>query len=764
MSILYYFIDEETRKLRPEAAHKVVAQKDHNADVIRVGIPETMNSVDLETSAVRCMYQRPKETEVRSKTATYYDTSGGYLWYDWTLQEGDTAKAGKINFSVCLQHIEGGLLTVDWNTTIGEIFVKTSYHSDDGDEADETITPTVAQRVAVLESVVQSIAGGAPVVVGTVSDMTDTSKIYVLTTDGYWYYHDGTEWVQGGVYGAITIETDTTLTVEGMPADSKAVGDAIAASGSGTSFYVDNPNNILDWTAEGVLEGEIWYTTNASTTNGNGNISDFMPVEPGETICINYCAKLKWFNAEKAFFANPTGVSDKYYITVTAPEGAAYFRVQASNEHKDGAWVYRYYGEYYDFSAYADHVTTPVVTDNSAAVAIAKSVNSGLESGDVDMSKVLDDALPYDAIDQLETFRWSIVDNSKNLAGWRIDASTGGIYYSGLGTSTEYVTTDFCKVKPGEAYKGYNAYLYGYDADKTYVGALTSAGTYAWTIPEGVYYVRACQLKTVNESHTYSFSLVKDGYGQTFAYNGSYPYERAFPMFKSDDEKTGFKLYLDTEPWRGKKILVIGDSFSAPGVWQTEMCNNFYATLLSSSISGAGWTTGRTKTVYQLAQEVSTDPDIIIIVMGTNDVNATSTEAGEYVNGTTIEDYSTDTWWGGMQKALTYIRNRWTGVPVYVGFTPGGGLNEGRWQRTLDFIEIMKEACLRYSCVYIETRTCGMGYPLVQGDLIFRRSAGDGHPSYEGQMQIARYMTDLMSGYMHARSWDVPTVEEVSET
>lgn len=229
MSILYYFIDEETRKLRPEAAHKVVAQKDHNADVIRVGIPETMNSVDLETSAVRCMYQRPKETEVRSKTATYYDTSGGYLWYDWTLQEGDTAKAGKINFSVCLQHIEGGLLTVDWNTTIGEIFVKTSYHSDDSDEGDETITPTVAERVAILESMTQrlySMAGGGPGVVSSVAEMTDTEKIYVLTTNGYWYYHDGSAWVAGGTYGAVA--TDTTLTQAGIPADAKAVGDAIS--------------------------------------------------------------------------------------------------------------------------------------------------------------------------------------------------------------------------------------------------------------------------------------------------------------------------------------------------------------------------------------------------------------------------------------------------------------------------------------------------------------------------------------------------------
>lgn len=227
MSILYYFIDEETRKLRPEAAHKVVAQKDHNADVIRVGIPETMNSVDLETSAVRCMYQRPKETEVRSKTATYYDTSGGYLWYDWTLQEGDTAKAGKINFSVCLQHIEDGLLTVDWNTTIGEIHVKTSYHSDDSDEGDETITPTVAQRVAVLETMIQRVAGGAPIVVASTSAMTDTEQIYVLSTDGNWYYHNGTAWVAGGTYGAVA--TDATLTQSGIPADAEAVGDAINA-------------------------------------------------------------------------------------------------------------------------------------------------------------------------------------------------------------------------------------------------------------------------------------------------------------------------------------------------------------------------------------------------------------------------------------------------------------------------------------------------------------------------------------------------------
>ena len=101
-----------------------------------------------------------------------------------------------------------------------------SIHTDDSDEGDETITPTVAQRVAVLETMIQRVASGAPVVVGSVSDMTDTAQIYVLSTDGNWYYHNGSAWAAGGEYGAVA--TDTTLTKPGMPADAKAVGDVLA--------------------------------------------------------------------------------------------------------------------------------------------------------------------------------------------------------------------------------------------------------------------------------------------------------------------------------------------------------------------------------------------------------------------------------------------------------------------------------------------------------------------------------------------------------
>lgn len=51
-----------------------------------------------------------------------------------------------------------------------------------------------------ISNKVNSVASGSPIPVSSTAGMTDTSKIYVNTTDGNWYYHNGTEWAIGGVY------------------------------------------------------------------------------------------------------------------------------------------------------------------------------------------------------------------------------------------------------------------------------------------------------------------------------------------------------------------------------------------------------------------------------------------------------------------------------------------------------------------------------------------------------------------------------------
>lgn len=51
-----------------------------------------------------------------------------------------------------------------------------------------------------INNAVSALASGSPIPVADISDMTDTTKTYVLTSDGNWYYYDGDSWEIGGAY------------------------------------------------------------------------------------------------------------------------------------------------------------------------------------------------------------------------------------------------------------------------------------------------------------------------------------------------------------------------------------------------------------------------------------------------------------------------------------------------------------------------------------------------------------------------------------
>ena len=75
---------------------------------------------------------------------------------------------------------------------------------------------------------------GSPLVASTVAGMTDHEKVYVYVgsetgyTSGHWYYYDGSDWTDGGVYNSVAVQTDTTLTLSGVAADAKKTGDEIS--------------------------------------------------------------------------------------------------------------------------------------------------------------------------------------------------------------------------------------------------------------------------------------------------------------------------------------------------------------------------------------------------------------------------------------------------------------------------------------------------------------------------------------------------------
>ena len=60
-----------------------------------------------------------------------------------------------------------------------------------------------------IDSKVNSALSGAPTPVSSTAEMTDTSKIYLNTTDGKWYFYNGSSWIAGGVYQATEIEDNS---------------------------------------------------------------------------------------------------------------------------------------------------------------------------------------------------------------------------------------------------------------------------------------------------------------------------------------------------------------------------------------------------------------------------------------------------------------------------------------------------------------------------------------------------------------------------
>lgn len=129
---------------------------------------------------------------------------------------------------------------------------------------------SISADIAELQSMV-----GSPLVASIASAMTDHNKIYVYVgsesgyTNGNWYYWNGSAWTSGGVYNSVAVETDKTLSVENMPADSNVVGNSLkhlncadilikrtnTATSNGITFSYSNGM----YTVEGTATGWAFY-------------------------------------------------------------------------------------------------------------------------------------------------------------------------------------------------------------------------------------------------------------------------------------------------------------------------------------------------------------------------------------------------------------------------------------------------------------------------------------------------------------------------
>lgn len=64
-----------------------------------------------------------------------------------------------------------------------------------------------------LQSQINGLASGSPLVASSTSEMTDKNRVYVNTSDGHWYWYNESIWKDGGVYQA-TGFADGSITQE----------------------------------------------------------------------------------------------------------------------------------------------------------------------------------------------------------------------------------------------------------------------------------------------------------------------------------------------------------------------------------------------------------------------------------------------------------------------------------------------------------------------------------------------------------------------
>ena len=198
--------------------------------------------------------------------------------------DGDmTAKAGKNMAKIRIA--ESG---TDIGTALMMFDIEYDPYELSGGE-DESEKATNAQKIETLRRLVNGLASGAPPAAASTSEMDpDESTVYINTTDGNWYYWDGSAWQIGGVYGGAV--TSTTFTEHGVPADDFAVGEALDAfddrvtaleSGSGGGLTADIKSALLACFANVAWkgnDGQDYYDALENALNPPVNLSSITAV------------------------------------------------------------------------------------------------------------------------------------------------------------------------------------------------------------------------------------------------------------------------------------------------------------------------------------------------------------------------------------------------------------------------------------------------------------------------------------------------------
>ena len=136
----------------------------------------------------------------------------------YSVDYGMSIKAGIVRFSLeAINTDTGGEILNEWHTQTYQAKVQDTLQGNQVEFAETESDIISALIVEVQNKVAQLVGGATPEPKNLVADMTDPKKVYLYVgneeneSNGYWYYHNGTRFVPGGLYASgITVDAVPT--------------------------------------------------------------------------------------------------------------------------------------------------------------------------------------------------------------------------------------------------------------------------------------------------------------------------------------------------------------------------------------------------------------------------------------------------------------------------------------------------------------------------------------------------------------------------
>lgn len=183
-------------------------------------------------------------------------------------------------------------------------------------------------QIALINNKVNAAVDNSPIPVASTSDMTDTTRIYVNTTNGYWYYYDGDSWEQGGVYQSTGIgdNTITTAMIQNKSITPEKLD--LNFSRSDQLFNKNDYNTVA----------KIWNENTGVFTDSANSRSLYIPVTAGQTYYVTktlgsrfaLCTTSVIPTSSEVVALNTSGNNSpttNTKLSITAPENANYLCV-----------------------------------------------------------------------------------------------------------------------------------------------------------------------------------------------------------------------------------------------------------------------------------------------------------------------------------------------------------------------------------------------------------------------------------------------------